>query len=389
MKSYVISVSLGKGCYRHIRIASSATLYKLHQVILDAFEFEDDHAHAFFMDNHWWGHGNTYFSAKMRGNERLTKDCKLWSLHLKKGDAFKYLFDFGDEWRFQCKVLRELEEKTDIPGVIRRVGESPEQYPEPEWEEDGLEEEEDVWITEEEANELCRELPVEMEVVENLRSYFRAGARLYGIIELRKLWEIYTSQNPPLEEALFLMITMIFSMQQDTFLVLRSEREIGDEEDPWCADIVSEDVVMTETYQEIRRLQTGKDYCILPREEFLRYAQDDYYPATPASGKLRTYLEKRLPADEAEIAWDALQSMIRLNCTLQDALAGLKMNTSISMKRADLAEFAGIYQEVNNTTRMMANRGYTPNEMAERVFGIKRKKDIVPMEGQSSLFPEE
>ena len=54
MKGYVISVSLCTGCYRHIQIAASATLYRLHKAILDAFEFVDDHMHAFFMDNHLW-----------------------------------------------------------------------------------------------------------------------------------------------------------------------------------------------------------------------------------------------------------------------------------------------------------------------------------------------
>ena len=47
MSSYIISVSAGKGCYRHIQINQSATLYKLHQAIISAFEFDDDHCHAF------------------------------------------------------------------------------------------------------------------------------------------------------------------------------------------------------------------------------------------------------------------------------------------------------------------------------------------------------
>lgn len=50
MGSYVISVSAGTGCYRHIQISKSATLYRLHKAIISAFDFEDDHAHAFFMD---------------------------------------------------------------------------------------------------------------------------------------------------------------------------------------------------------------------------------------------------------------------------------------------------------------------------------------------------
>ena len=129
MGSYVISVSAGTGCYRHIQISKTATLHRLHKAIIAAFDFEDDHEHAFFMDNKYWSGYAAFFSSKMYGDERLTKSYKLERLNLSKGDPFKYVFDFGNEWRFQCKILRELEEQTDIPGVIRRVGESPEQYP--------------------------------------------------------------------------------------------------------------------------------------------------------------------------------------------------------------------------------------------------------------------
>lgn len=52
----------------------------------------------------------------------------LGRLGLKKGDKFKYLFDFGDEWRFQCRVMQELEEKTKYFRVIKAVGDPPAQY---------------------------------------------------------------------------------------------------------------------------------------------------------------------------------------------------------------------------------------------------------------------
>lgn len=129
MGSYVISVSAEVGCYRHIQISKSATLYRLHKAIINAFDFDDDHGHAFFMDNKYWSSCAAFFSSEIRGGEGLTKEAKLESLGLSKGDQFKYIFDFGDEWRFQGKVLREVDEQADIPCVIRRVGASPEQYP--------------------------------------------------------------------------------------------------------------------------------------------------------------------------------------------------------------------------------------------------------------------
>ena len=63
-KTYIISVSAGTGCYRHIKIAADATLESLSTEILDAFDFMDDHAHAFFMDNHSWSDADSYVTAK-------------------------------------------------------------------------------------------------------------------------------------------------------------------------------------------------------------------------------------------------------------------------------------------------------------------------------------
>lgn len=76
MGSYVISVSVGTGCYRHIQISQKASLFRLHEAILEAFEFEDDHAHAFFMDNRIWSQYDAYYSMKMDGADRLTKSWK-------------------------------------------------------------------------------------------------------------------------------------------------------------------------------------------------------------------------------------------------------------------------------------------------------------------------
>ena len=52
--SRVISVRYGTGCYRHLRIPSSYTLEELAEAILEAFDFINDHAHAFFMDDRCW-----------------------------------------------------------------------------------------------------------------------------------------------------------------------------------------------------------------------------------------------------------------------------------------------------------------------------------------------
>lgn len=126
--SYVISVSVGTGCYRHIRISGDRTLDDFAACILESFDFYFDHLYSFFMDNKWWSDVNCYnhpYSEEPPYADRV----KLAQLGLQKGTAFKFLFDFGDEWRFQCKVLRVIDEDTPEELIVRSVGKSPEQYP--------------------------------------------------------------------------------------------------------------------------------------------------------------------------------------------------------------------------------------------------------------------
>ena len=144
--SYLISVSLMPGCYRHIRIGAGALLLDLHAAILDAFEFDDDHAHAFFMDNKAWSDHDAYYTDMLEDEDRFTSEVTLGQLSLTVGRQFKYVFDFGDDWRFQCKVLKILDEATERPVVVRSVGEAPPQYggADDEWDGDWGDEEAEV-----------------------------------------------------------------------------------------------------------------------------------------------------------------------------------------------------------------------------------------------------
>lgn len=98
-------------------------------MILWSFDFANDHAHAFFMDNVAWCHADSYFLSFVSDNaeERYTENVYLDTLSVKQ--KFKFIFDFGDEWRFECQVLREIEAEDEESYLIRSVGTPPEQYP--------------------------------------------------------------------------------------------------------------------------------------------------------------------------------------------------------------------------------------------------------------------
>ena len=126
--SYIISVSLEKGCYRHIRVSADNTLDDLAGYILDAFDFDFDHLYSFFMDDQWWS--GMEYTSPYSDNPPYASEVKLAAFDFQKGEKFKFLYDYGDEWCFQCKILQLLEEETEKAVVVTKKGKAPEQYPE-------------------------------------------------------------------------------------------------------------------------------------------------------------------------------------------------------------------------------------------------------------------
>lgn len=406
MEGYIISVSAGKGCYRHIQINQSATLYKLHQAIIAAFEFDDDHCHAFFMDNKYWGHGDTYFSVKSDSTDRLTKSYRLERLGLEKGRQFKYLFDFGDEWWFQCKVLRTVEERTDIPKVIRSVGEPPVQYPEEEWEDEEDWDGEENWEDEEEDDqeeELTREqiealysaIPLKRETIALIHRYADAAARLYGLISLNELWELYNSQNSPVEAAAFLMTMKVLDFEDnDYYIIKRTDIPHDTLMEELCAiEIAAEYLFLDNPDQELRdmrRQQQGKPLKKLPKAEFLRFAEHDYYPRTPQRRAMIDYLrrrEKSLTMD-AEAFCDCIQSIIVIDARMQDVVDLVEKEGLVFNSKWDIGEFASLYQNLNNHTHKHANRGHTPDELFMQSQRGKQLAERIAPPNQLSFFDE-
>ena len=398
MGSYVISVSVGTGCYRHIQISKSATLYCLHKAILESFEFVDDHAHAFFMDNRAWSQYDAYYSMKMDGNERLTKGKKLEKLNLKKGSQFKYVFDFGSELQVQCKVLRELEEDTKTPLEIRSVGESPEQYPEwGEYEEDDEEEEIPDSLTQEEMEALYQQIPLSREEINLIHLYMAAAANLYGLISLKELYGLYNSQNEEVDVLSFLMAVSVINYEESNdFIVIDSaETPQATEEILKSCEILSDYLLVEDPergIRELRRMQKGKPLKILPKEEFLRFADSTYFPETLQRAAMVRYLHKLascLLRSEEEYC-DCIQSVIVIDAPLQEVLNILKEDGLTSHKNWDLGEFAVLFQNLNNHTHKHANRGHTPDEMsAQSPRRLQLQQRHAPLENQMSFFEEQ
>ena len=85
------------------------------------------------MDNVRWSREDCYYAEGVGEGQPTVSQKRLDELGLEKGTKFKYLFDFGEEWLFQCKVLRYTDEVTKEPLVLKSKGEAPDRYGDWDW----------------------------------------------------------------------------------------------------------------------------------------------------------------------------------------------------------------------------------------------------------------
>jgi hypothetical protein len=143
---------------RTIRIAGHQTLEDLHFAIYRAFDREEEHLYEFQIggrkphDRKARSYGHP-MSAQAHydepGSAGSVRGVRIDSLGFKSRNVFYYWFDFGDDWWHHIKVvgIENAPPEGRLPQIITRVGESPPQYPDFDWDDEeeleGEDEEED------------------------------------------------------------------------------------------------------------------------------------------------------------------------------------------------------------------------------------------------------
>ena len=108
-----------------------------------------------------------------------------------------------------------------------------------------------------------------------LREYMEAAARLYGLIPLKNLLEIYNSQNTPIApEALLVLTALVDCEENDYVFITRNDMPSETTEEAVAASELAADYLFVEdpeaSLRDLRRQQKGKQYKVLPKEEFLK-----------------------------------------------------------------------------------------------------------------------
>jgi hypothetical protein len=84
------------------KFSSDETLYDLHSNILAKNGWTPEHAFSFFMSNKFWDTENKYSENAF---EVCNSGVKVKKFNFKQGDTFFYLYDWGNEHRFEISVL--------------------------------------------------------------------------------------------------------------------------------------------------------------------------------------------------------------------------------------------------------------------------------------------
>jgi len=111
-----------------IEIAENQTLDDLHYAILDAMRFDADHLYSFFMSGRAWDETTEY--ASPYGEGPSAAGVKIGDLGLRMKQKFLYLYDYGDEHRFEVQLVGINPEapKGRYPKIVEKHGRPPRQY---------------------------------------------------------------------------------------------------------------------------------------------------------------------------------------------------------------------------------------------------------------------
>lgn len=245
-------------------------------------------------------------------------------------------------------------------------------------------------------NSLYREIPLKDSASRTLRKYFSAMANLYGIIPLRKAYEIISEQSPSLAtEEEFLAFAEISRHECKDYCILGADEIFTNVKDcsPLDREIISvmlfdEDTEDMDLYLQTKQLQQGKPYYVPKKTDLLRYSDSSYCDDTPEAKALRDFIKGRVDSDDTEAAADdtiaetifqliyfsvrshpdSLPKIIERMLSAEDVFEKSMIN---------IEKFASLHQAFHNATRMQCNRGHTPNEIQSMTPPAKRVPNLI------------
>ena len=116
---------------RVLDLDGRSSLHDLHQLLLDAYELDDNLLYAFFLSGRYWDKESAYFDPRSDG--RSAERALLFRLGLTPGKSFAYLLGFKSEQHFGVAVtaVTDVEQPLSAAVLVESVGQAPTTPPPP------------------------------------------------------------------------------------------------------------------------------------------------------------------------------------------------------------------------------------------------------------------
>ena len=247
-------------------------------------------------------------------------------------------------------------------------------------------------------DEMYARLAMPKENIDLLHDYFSAFAEFYNIISLREAFGIVKRHNGDLiSEDDFTAFSEIVRHDDGYYYYILSADELYEdvaESETMDREIVLESMVDIDfdVYYDTSKAQKGKPLYIPEKDKLLKYADDRYYEHTPQTKALLDFLCNKIgmSSGQSEDFVGECDLCIRYSIIPKehpiDAIVNDYFIEKIISKRftkLQYAEFLKLVCDMVNNTRLPCNRGFTPNELADRV-GIGERQTVAGISSVNS-----
>lgn len=220
-------------------------------------------------------------------------------------------------------------------------------------------------------NSLYRAIPLKDTTFRLLRKYFSAAANLYGIISLRKLYEIIEQVHPRfVTKNEFIEFAKVARHETEGYFIL-SDADIfqGGKQTPFL-DYEVIDTTLLEIdinrYHYLKKVQFNKPYYIPSKKDFPLYANPFHFDVGDEVTAIKSFLKDYLKLEDQleHVIYGMLFFGSRcLNVSFETLLSKMEESGVVINDPKDLETFSTLYSNFKDNSRMQSNRGYTPKEI--------------------------
>ena len=152
--------------------------------------------------------------------------------------------------------------------------------------------------------------------------------------------------------------------------------------------VIVKEALKDNVYLRIEASQGDKKFYIPSSDEIVEYTENGYPVSDPYYSRLKTFFieELDMDLDKSEEYMPAIWNRVSMGNSLADIMEMLGGQGIVFPSEKAMRKFVSLMTDVNNHTRMLSNRGWTPNEMLRQMPAAPdgRKPAIVPMSSEAA-----